>query len=72
VAVLRLQLGLAFIGPDSLARFGGLLYFGLRSDDMDRFLAGILVADHPHACCRAHFIETTARRFALAKPNPTL
>jgi hypothetical protein len=26
-----------------------------------------LVADHPHACCRAHFIETTARPFL---PHP--
>ena len=40
--MLRLQLGLAFVRPDSLARFGGLLHLGLRLDDMERFLAGIL------------------------------
>ena len=65
--MLRLQLGLAFFGSNRLARFGGLLQLGLRSDDRERFLADILVADHPHACCRAHFIETTACPFL---PHP--
>ena len=37
-AVLRLQLGLAFVGPDRLARFGGLLHLGLRLEDIETFL----------------------------------
>jgi hypothetical protein len=47
--VLRLQLGLAFVGPDRLARFGGLLHLGLRLEDIETFLAGPVVADHPTA-----------------------
>ena len=69
-AALRLQLGLAFIGSDRLARFGGLLHFRLRLDDIEPFLAGILVADHPHACRRAHLIETTARAIPPASATP--
>jgi len=45
-AVLSLQLGLAFIGPDRLARFGGPLHLGLRLEDIETFLAGAVVAVH--------------------------
>ena len=46
--MLRLQLGLAFVGPDRLARFGGLLHLGLRLEDIETFLAGADRRSHRH------------------------
>ena len=48
-AVLGLEPGLAFVGSNRLARFGGLLHLGLRLDDIETFLAAAVVADHPTA-----------------------
>ena len=71
--MLRLQLGLAFIGPDSLARFGGLLHLGLRLDDMERFLADIPVIDHPHGLLPRPFYRDDRLPLppASAAPEPS-
>jgi hypothetical protein len=63
--MLRPQFGLAFVRPDLLAGFGGLLHLGLRSGRHRAFSNG-RCCQRP---CPRHLIETTARLFAPA-PEP--